>query len=82
MGEDIFRSLRVEVRATPPDGDIKPIIVGLPEAYGALARLCYAAQRLADAADAVGVKYFDTDELSPEVEEMQAATLALRELIP
>ncbi len=37
-----------------------------------------ALERLADAADYVGVYYFDTDAMSPEVEEMQAATQAAR----
>jgi hypothetical protein len=36
--------------------------------------------RLADAADDVGVHYFDTDTMSPEVEEMQKATLEARAL--
>lgn len=33
---------------------------------------------LADAADVVGVKYFDTDTMDPEVEAMQKATQAAR----
>ena len=33
---------------------------------------------LADAADGVGIKHFDTDSLSDEVEEMRLATLAAR----
>ena len=33
---------------------------------------------LADAADVVGVKYFDTDDMSPEVSAMQKATLEAR----
>jgi hypothetical protein len=41
-------------------------------------RLQFALQRLADAADCVGVKHFDTDWLSDEVQELQAATHAAR----
>ena len=41
-------------------------------------RLQFALQRLADAADSVGVKHFDTDWLSDEVQELQAATHAAR----
>jgi hypothetical protein len=41
-----------------------------------------AAKALADAADDVGVKFFDTDTMEPEVERMQKATLAIRALIP
>ena len=41
-------------------------------------RLQFALQRLADAADGVGVKHFDTDWLSDEVQELQAATHAAR----
>jgi hypothetical protein len=40
-----------------------------------------AAGRLADAADDVGVHHFDTDSFTPQVEEMQAATVALRALL-
>lgn len=36
---------------------------------------------LADAADVVGVKYFDTDTMDPEVEDLQAATLGARALL-
>lgn len=42
------------------------------------AELVAALERLANAADAVGVQFFDTDTMAPEVEEMQAATLAAR----
>jgi len=41
-------------------------------------RLQFALQRLADAADGVGMKHFDTDWLSDEVQELQAATHAAR----
>ncbi len=41
-------------------------------------RLQFALQRLADAADGVGVKHFDTDWLSDEVQELQASTHAAR----
>lgn len=34
--------------------------------------------RLADAADAVGVRHFDTDDMSTEVSAMQVATIAAR----
>jgi hypothetical protein len=40
-----------------------------------------ALERLADAADAVGVQFFDTDTMAPEVEEMQAATQAARDAL-
>ncbi len=43
-----------------------------------IARLQFALQRMADAADGVGVKHFDTDWLSDEVQELQAATHAAR----
>ena len=43
--------------------------------------LVEALRRLADAADTVGVAHFDTDDMSEEVEEMQAATLAARALL-
>ena len=46
-----------------------------------VAELEAAADRLANAADAVGVQFFDTDTMSPEVEEMQEATLAVRALV-
>lgn len=36
---------------------------------------------LADAADVVGVKYFDTDTMDPEVEDMQTATSGARALL-
>lgn len=36
---------------------------------------------LADAADVVGVKYFDTDTMDPEVEAMQKATQAARSVM-
>lgn len=36
---------------------------------------------LADTADAVGVRFFDTDTMEPEVEAMQKATLAAREVL-
>jgi hypothetical protein len=42
---------------------------------------CYgrdALRKLADAADDVGVKFFDTDTMDPLVEKMQAATEAAR----
>ena len=41
-------------------------------------RLREAAKRLADAADAVGIAYFDTDTLDDDVLEMQEATLLVR----
>ena len=41
-------------------------------------RLQFALQRLADAADSVGVKYFDTDWTSDEIQELQAATHAAK----
>lgn len=37
--------------------------------------------KLADAADVVGVEYFDTDTMSPEVEAMQTATLEARQAL-
>lgn len=37
-----------------------------------------ALKNLADAADAVGVRFYDTDTMEPEVEAMQAATKAAR----
>lgn len=40
-----------------------------------------ALQNLADACDNVGVKYFDTDSMSEEVEAMQEATIAARAVI-
>jgi len=40
-----------------------------------------AAERLADAADDVGVKHFDSDDMPPEVVEMQKAAALLRELL-
>ena len=41
-------------------------------------RLQFALRRMADAADSVGVKYFDTDWTSDEIQELQAATHAAR----
>lgn len=41
-------------------------------------RLREALLRLANAADHVGVKFFDTDTMEPEVEELQEATMAAR----
>lgn len=40
-----------------------------------------ALQALADAADELGVRYFDTDTMEPEVEAVQKATLAAREVL-
>lgn len=40
-----------------------------------------ALQDLADSADAVGVRFFDADTMEPEVEAMQRATLAAREVL-
>jgi hypothetical protein len=40
-----------------------------------------AAGKLANAADAVGIKHFDTDTFTPEVGRMLAATLDLRALL-
>jgi hypothetical protein len=37
--------------------------------------------RLCNAADTVGVKYFDTDSMSPEVEELQSATQEARNIL-
>lgn len=36
---------------------------------------------LANAADDVGVRFFDTDDMEPEVEAMQAATQTARKII-
>lgn len=44
------------------------------------AKLREAALALANAADDVGVRFFDTDTMEPEVEAMQAATLAVRKV--
>ena len=38
--------------------------------------------RLANATDDVGVEFFDGDDMPVEVEEMQCATLAARDLLP
>jgi hypothetical protein len=46
-----------------------------------LAELKFAAQALADAADSVGVKHFDTDSMDASVESMQSATLRVRDLL-
>ena len=40
-----------------------------------------ALQRLADAADDVGVRYFDADHQDYDVQAMQAATIAAREVL-
>lgn len=42
------------------------------------AALKAALERLANAADHVGVRFFDTDTMEPEVSEMQQATIAAR----
>lgn len=44
-------------------------------------RLREALEKLADAADGVGVQFFDTDTMAPEVEAMQTATLEARALL-
>jgi hypothetical protein len=44
-------------------------------------RMREALEKLANAADDVGVQFFDTDTMSPEVEAMQAATQEARALL-
>lgn len=39
------------------------------------------AKELADACDDVGVRFFDTDTMEPEVQRMQEATEAVREIL-
>jgi hypothetical protein len=47
-------------------------------APGQVERVARALQTLADAADVVGVRFFDTDTMEPEVEAMQTATQEAR----
>ena len=49
--------------------------------YDNEAALREALQYLADAADDVGVKFFDTDTMDPLVERLQNATMAARKLL-
>jgi len=53
----------------------------MTEASLMIVRLQTALVNLADAADAVGVKYFDTDTMSEEVEAMQQATQEARAVL-
>ena len=50
-------------------------------ALAAIARHREALRDLANAADAVGVRYFDSDDPSDEVQAMQAATINAREVL-
>lgn len=52
-----------------------------PDVVLALCEVVQKAQALADAADAVGIKHFDTDDNSAEVEAMSDATITLRKAL-
>ena len=51
------------------------------QTLAAIARHREALRDLANAADAVGVRYFDSDDPSDEVQAMQAATINAREVL-
>jgi hypothetical protein len=53
----------------------------LSEKNELLSDMLAALRKLADSADDVGVKFFDTDTLDPLVEALQAATQAARDVI-
>lgn len=59
-------------------GELDDFIPGWREEVSEIGRLRAALLALANAADEVGVKFFDTDTMEPEVEAMQKATLAAR----
>jgi cell division septum initiation protein DivIVA len=80
---DIVKRLEVTLKR-PLLGSIAQPIHAARDEITALrqrvAELEEAANRLANAADAVGNQCFDTDTMSSEVAEMQAATLDIRAL--
>lgn len=55
--------------------------LGIDRLLDEKAKLRERLEALADAADVVGVKYFDTDTMPPEVEDMQRATQTARALL-
>lgn len=72
--------MALEPRGCPTPGACSVVYI-LAEKNAEIARLRAALLRLADAADRVGILYFDTDDLRKVVIEMQASTQAARELL-
>jgi hypothetical protein len=72
LREELRRTLRVL------HGEREGCRATLAERDAERLRLVEALQRLADAADMVGVKFFDTDTMDEPVEEMQAAAQEAR----
>jgi len=60
---------------------IQEAVEALQSSTAREASLVEALEKLANAADDVGVRFFDTDTMEPEVEAMQSATLAARALL-
>lgn len=60
---------------------MEPLKLGIDRLLDEKAKLRERLEALADACDVIGVKYFDTDTMSPEVEDMQRATQTARALL-
>ena len=78
MWPQMIRALAAidEALGLPADG-----CNSLAQTLAAIARHRDALRALANAADAVGVRYFDNDDPSDEVQAMQAATISAREVL-
>ena len=78
MWPQMIRALAAidEALGLPADG-----CNSLAQTLAAIARHRDALRDLANAADAVGVRYFDSDDPSDEVQAMQAATIFAREVL-
>lgn len=60
---------------------VRQMMVERAQAADEIERLRIALLTLANACDDVGVKYFDTDTMSPQVAEMNRATVAARSIL-
>ena len=82
MDDDIVEQLQlIERKGYGPVGSAKTCSKGadtIARQRGEIVRLRERLSRLADAADRVGIKYFDTDTMCPMVETMQAETSLAR----
>ena len=73
---------RQEMRIASLFSDGERMAAEIERLKAEVSRLSSKLLRLCDAADNVGITHFDTDDMSAEVEEMQAATLAARAVLP